>query len=69
MTQYAEKLLEYIQSVHNTQGTTRFNAQAIFLESDIDFGGIDAITRAATELEKCGKISFTNDIGVGFELL
>ena len=56
MTQVAEKLLEYMQSEYESQGTTRFTAQGIFLESNIDFGGIDAITRAATELEECGKI-------------
>jgi len=61
MTQVAEKLLEYMQSEYESQG--------IFLESNIDFGGIDAITRAATELEECGKIFFTKDFGTGFKLL
>lgn len=69
MTQVAEKLLEYMQSEYESQGTTRFTAQGIFLESNIDFGRIDAITRAATELEECGKISFTKDFGTGFKLL
>lgn len=69
MTQVAEKLLEYMQSEYESQGTTRFTAQGIFLESNIDFGGIDAITRAATELEECGKISFAKDFGTGFKLL
>ena len=66
MTQVAEKLLEYMQSEYESQGTTRFTAQGIFLESNIDF---DAITRAATELEECGKIFFTKDFGTGFKLL
>lgn len=38
MTQVAEKLLEYMQSEYESQGTTRFTAQGIFLESNIDFG-------------------------------
>ena len=42
MTQVAEKLLEYMQSEYESQGTTRFTAQGIFLESNIDFGGINA---------------------------
>lgn len=60
MTQVSEKLLEYMQFEYESQGTTRFTAQGIFLESNIDFGGIDAITRAATELEECGKIFLPN---------
>ena len=68
MTQYANKLLSYIQSENRSNGKTLFSVQSVFLESGIDFGGMDMIERAVNELVDNNYVIKRKSIGNDFEL-
>lgn len=52
MTQVSQKLLNYLRLCPKQD----FTAQSVFLESGIDFGGVDLIERAFDELVSDGEV-------------
>ena len=65
MSQYGQKLLDYIRSEQITAST----AQDVLFDSRNSFDDMDSVVKAINELADEGIVSLNNDIAFGFKLI
>lgn len=65
MSQYGQKLLDYLRSEQIITST----AQDVLFDSKSGFNDIDSVVKAINELSDEGIVSLTNGIAFGFKVI